>query len=154
MAELLAIVIPTLGASADLPGALAQCDDAHKAGLASQTIVSDGGSADDTVAIARAAGADVVVGDPGRGGQLRRAAFLVSTPWMLVLHADTRLSPEWLEAVAGHVRNFPDAAGYFGLRFSNRSVAARTVAAGANLRARYLGLPYGDQGLLDRKSVV
>src|SRR5215213_1856936 len=65
----LTIVIPTLNEEAALrdflPAALAAAD---------EVVVSDGGSAEGTVAVARELGARVVTGPPGRGGQLTRGA--------------------------------------------------------------------------------
>ena len=52
-----------------------------------------------------------------------------------------------------HMRDRPGRAGWFRLRFDRGGVAARGVAAWANLRATVLGLPYGDQGLLVSRAV-
>ena len=68
----LSIVIPTLNESAALPLLLA--DLSPLLGTLAEVIVSDGSSTDDTVAIAAAAGARVVVAPRGRGAQLREGA--------------------------------------------------------------------------------
>ena len=68
--------------------------------------------------------------------------------WLLFLHADTHLAPGWAAAVLRHLRDAPDRAGYFRLRFRAEGAAPWIVARWANFRARVLGLPYGDQGLL------
>lgn len=140
------VIIPTLNAEQSLPASLAALAEGLSEGLIRDLIISDGGSTDTTHFIAQAAGADLVVGPPSRGGQLRRGAQVAQGEWLLILHADTVLQPGWTTAVAGTLGQ-PGA--YFGqLRFDTTGIAARIVAGWANTRARRLGLPYGDQALL------
>lgn len=142
----LSIVIPTLDAEAGLPDCLAALIEGVAAGLVRDLVVSDGGSTDATRAIAEAAGARWVEGPAGRGGQLRRGVAASAGTWLMVLHADTVLSPGWTKAVEdGIARATP---GYFRLRFCAKGLAPQIVAGWANLRARLFGLPFGDQGLL------
>ena len=49
---------------------------------------------------------------------------------------------------AGVDGGYPDYAAFFELRYRSDARAARTLERRANRRARMLGLPYGDQGLL------
>ncbi|HEY1145114.1 MAG TPA: glycosyltransferase, partial [Allosphingosinicella sp.] len=95
---MLSVVIPTLNGGAHLRA----CLDAL-AGEADEVIVVDGGSTDDSVAIAEAAGAQVVRSERGRGIQLRAGAEAARGEWLLFLHSDTHLGPGWREAVAAHV---------------------------------------------------
>ena len=110
----------------------------------------DGGSTDDTVAIARQTGATVVTAPAGRGGQLAAGASVGDASWILFLHADTILEPGWANAVRGFTSRRANIgkAGYFRLRFDSADPRARRVERLASWRARRLGLPYGDQGLL------
>jgi len=64
--------------------------------LAAQIVVLDSGSSDDTVAIARAKGATVVITPdwPGFGPQKNRALDLATQPWVLSIDADERLTPD------------------------------------------------------------
>ena len=66
----------------------------------------------------------------------------------MFLHADTALSRDWAERTSDHVMTKPDYAAFFELRYRSDARAARTLEKRANRRARMLGLPYGDQGLL------
>ena len=142
------VIVPTLDAEAELPAALACLGEGLDAGLIRELVIADGGSTDGTGAIAEAAGAVFVEGPAGRGGQLRRGAAAAQGEWLLFLHADSRLAPGWSGALLQHLRDRADRAGYFRLAFRAEGPAPRLVAGWANLRARALGLPYGDQGLL------
>ncbi len=144
----ISIVIPTLNAADELPGTLASLGEGLQEGLIREVILSDGGSTDGTRAIADAAGAGWVTGAAGRGGQLARGVAAAEGAWLLCLHADTHLGPGWTTAVLAHLRDAPDRAGHFRLRFRAEGLAPRIVASWANWRSRVLGLPYGDQGLL------
>lgn len=144
----ISIIIPTLDAASDLPGCLASLIPGLEANLVREVIVSDGGSGDATVRIADDAGADVVSGLAGRGQQLARGAAAARGSWLLFLHADTLLMPDWPDAAGKHMKWAPDKAGYFRLRFRAKGIAAAIVARWANTRSALFGMPYGDQGLL------
>ena len=139
------VVIPTLNAEAPLVALMSDLVEGVGEGLVREVIVSDGGSIDATRAAAANAGAAVVEGPPGRGGQLRRGCAAAAGDWLWAVHADTRLPSGWTAAVARHLRT--DGAGWARLAFRSDASAARHVAVWANLRSR-LGLPYGDQTLL------
>ena len=141
------VVIPTLDAAADLPATLAELAGAR---LIGEIIVADGGSSDDTVAIAGAAGARIVRAPKGRGTQLAAGAAAASGDWLLFLHADCRLAPGWEAAVEAFVAGpgVAGRAGYFAFALDDASRAARRLERMVAWRCRALGLPYGDQGLL------
>ncbi|WP_136440877.1 TIGR04283 family arsenosugar biosynthesis glycosyltransferase [Pacificoceanicola onchidii] len=147
----ISIVIPTFNAESGLPGCLGALGEGLSAGLIREVIFSDGGSADATLRIAEAAGAEVVTGPPSRGGQLARGARAAGGEWLLFLHADTVLEEGWSGAVLD-VLGQPGA-WYFRLRFDGTGFAPRFVAGWANLRSKLFHLPYGDQGLLIHRSV-
>ena len=140
-------VIPTLDAACELPPLLAALASEP---LIREIIVSDGGSRDDTLAIAKRAGARMVTQARGRGGQLAVGAAAASGDWLLFLHADCRPLPGWQQAVEAFIAA-PDAetrAGYFDLVLDDDGPAARRLERIVAWRCRMLGLPYGDQGLL------
>jgi rSAM/selenodomain-associated transferase 2 len=140
------VVIPTLNAGATLAATLA----ALRGELSVDVAVCDGGSTDDTVAIARQAGATVVTAPAGRGGQLAAGALAGDASWILFLHADTVLEPGWIGAARAFMarRTNIGKAGYFRLRFDAVDPRARRVERLAAWRSSRFGLPYGDQGLL------
>lgn len=142
----LSIVIPTLNAADGLSRALPALAEGLMAGLIRDLVISDGGSEDDTLRIAEAAGARVVSGPASRGGQLRRGAEAADGEWLFFLHADTVLPPGWADAVGAHLPVGRPA--WCPMRFDHGGMPARFVAGWANLRARLFALPYGDQALL------
>lgn len=147
---MITVVIPTLNAAAHLPKALAPLVEGVTHGLVKQVIVTDGGSTDDTIAIAEAAGCDVIRSEAGRSKQLRAGAAAAKAKWLLFLHADTVLSPGWIEEAERFISS-PQShmrAAAFKFAFDDASPQARRVAYWARLRVRWFKLPYGDQGLL------
>lgn len=118
-----------------------------------QIIVSDGLSTDDSVKQAVLAGAQIAIGHPGRGQQLRRAVSLATdSDWYLFIHADSELPDNWYELVQHHIESFPSKAGFFNLKFASKKWAARWVELMVAWRCMKFpfgwALPYGDQGLL------
>lgn len=148
MPALISVVIPTLNAARHLPATAEALLAGVTEGLVAELVISDGGSTDDTALIARELGAVWVEGAPGRGAQIARGVAAAQADWLLILHADTQLSEDWTDSAAQHISRHAEDAGWFRLRFLASGLAPRLVERGANLRARFLGLPYGDQGLL------
>jgi rSAM/selenodomain-associated transferase 2 len=148
----MSVVIPTLDAAEELPGALAALAGSR---IAREVIVSDGGSRDGTVTIAKAVGARVLVGSCGRGTQLIAGAEAATAGWLLFLHADCRLARGWEEAVIDFISQpgAAERAGYFRLTLDDAVPAARRLERVVAWRCRALALPYGDQGLLIARSL-
>ncbi len=141
------VVIPALDEEASLVRGLAPILDA-----ADRVVVSDGGSRDGTVEVARRAGATVVESAPGRGIQLNRGAAELDTDILLFLHADTRLPEGGLDSVRQAIRDGCVGGGFL-VRFDSRR---RSLALGSrlvNLRSRVGRIPLGDQAQFVRRDV-
>ncbi len=98
---------------------IAARDEAHQicaciesVAFADEVLVLDSGSKDDTVALARQAGAVVHQTDwPGFGLQKRRGVALASADWVLVIDADERVDAALQQEILAAIRT-PVADGY------------------------------------------
>jgi rSAM/selenodomain-associated transferase 2 len=145
----LSIIIPALDAEAVLPLCLSALMPGLEAGLIREVILVDGGSEDQTRRLAEGAGATVTSApEKGRAAQMRHGVETARGDWLLFLHADTALSRDWAERAKAHISERSDKAAAFTLAYRSDHPMAKRVARRANWRARALGLPYGDQGLL------
>lgn len=142
----LSVIIPTLNEEHSLPGTLSTCFEED----ALEVLVVDGGSDDNTLLIAQQAGAVILKSAPGRALQLNNGASGANGNILLFLHADTLLPKGFLSLVVEALRKPGVAGGAFSLRIDSRRKALRCISAGANLRSRLLGMPYGDQALFVR----
>ncbi|HEU0159302.1 MAG TPA: TIGR04283 family arsenosugar biosynthesis glycosyltransferase [Hyphomicrobiaceae bacterium] len=150
---MISVVIPTLDSEASLPATLASLVTAAVDGLVREVIVVDGGSRDATAAIADSSGARVLVGPRGRGSQLALGAKEARFPWLLFLHADTRLGDGWEREALAFLRRVdsedsPLGAAAFRFALDDQGLRPRLLERLVALRCMLLRLPYGDQGLL------
>jgi len=145
----LSIIVPTLDAASDLAVTLASLRVAD-AGFVGEIIVVDGGSGDATHTIARGAGCKMLAAPRGRGPQLAAGGAAATCDWLLFLHADTRLAPEWAVAAAAFMAapGNRERAAVFRFALDDTAPRARLLERIVDLRYRLLALPYGDQGLL------
>ncbi len=151
--DMISIVIPTLNANAVLAPTLASLVPALASGVLRDVVLVDGGSSDETVEIAEAAGLTIVPSERGRGTQLRAGVETAKGDWLLFLHADTVLEAGWDEEVRTFVerikqRKRPDTAAAFRFVLDDVGFMPRLVEWGVAWRCTLLGMPYGDQGLL------
>ena len=87
--------------------------------------------------------------EPGRAHQQNLGASVASGDWLWFVHADSRLRSETLRELQRFMAQRSHALGWFTLAFRRDGPRWTALnAAGANWRARWLGLPFGDQGLV------
>ncbi len=158
MEPMISVIIPTLNSEADLSGTLAALIPAAVEGLVREVIIVDGGSKDRTLLIAENSGAEIVTGPAGRGAQLKAGAARARQPWLLFLHADTELSPNW-DQIASHFMEKVDrervapSAAAFRFRLMDEGWQPRALEAAVGVRCALFKAPYGDQGLLIPRSL-
>jgi rSAM/selenodomain-associated transferase 2 len=118
---------------------------------ATEIIVSDGGSRDRTLEIAREAGVSRIVQSlPGRGVQMNSGAQLAENEFVLFLHADNELSDHALEQLCDHEKV---AWGAFRQRIDSPRKIYRLLEWGNQWRVQWRGVPFGDQGIFVRRSL-
>lgn len=148
----LTVVVPVLNEEQLIANALArllrQLPDAD-------IIVVDGGSLDRTVSLAQhLTGVTVLQGPHGRAQQMNLGAAHASGDVLLFLHADTQLPDTAREAIAIVLADPDVVGGAFRIRTTAEPPPWWAFALhAADLRSRYSGLPYGDQGIFCRAAV-
>jgi rSAM/selenodomain-associated transferase 2 len=145
----LGVVIPCRNEAASLPALLAQLQTAPE--LVAAVVVVDGGSHDGTARLAGLGGAQVLRCSPNRGLQLATGVAALTTPWLLLLHADLRLPPGWAAAIGRAIERSDASQGpawWFELGIQGRDPALKLVELAVAWRSRWRQLPYGDQGLV------
>ncbi len=142
----LAVIIPTLNEARNL---LPLLSDLFRFHPRPRIVIVDGGSSDATVEVARAEGVRVLSAPRGRACQMNVGAASVSSPWLLFLHADSRIPTSTRRALAQWLESPPpEAAAHFEFQLDAKGLWWSILEGGQRLRERFTGLAYGDQGLL------
>jgi rSAM/selenodomain-associated transferase 2 len=144
----LSIIIPALDEARDIGATL---DAAARVKGDVEVIVVDGGSADETVEVARRRGARVVSAPRGRGAQMHAGALEARGELLWFLHADTLAPADAAECIARALRDPRAVGGNFRIRFDGSGGAARFLTW-LYPRLRRLGLAYGDSGIFVRRA--
>ena len=143
----ISIIIPVLNEEQ----AIGSCLDRLSGQPGLEIIVVDGGSSDQTIDVIAAHGLHPVLSAAGRGLQQHTGAKAASGDILLFLHCDTRLPDNFTSLVHRILQQDGVAAGAFQLAIDAKGVGLRIIESGANLRSRFLGLPYGDQALFVKR---
>ena len=112
-------------------------------------LLVDGGSTDNTSAVAAAAGASVLASPRGRGLQCARGAAIATGEWLLFLHADTILPGNAAAAVAAFMARPEAKIATFRLRFDRAGWFLRSGAWCTRFDSVFTR--FGDQGILVRR---
>jgi len=147
--ELISVIIPAFNEENRIARAVASVIDS----AAVEVIVADGSSSDATAEKARAAGAEVVVSEAGRGLQMNAGSRLARGDILLFLHADTRLPENFRTDIEQVLCDRQNIAGGFRLSIDDSAQGLRLVEWGANLRSKYQQMLYGDQAIFVRRKV-
>lgn len=96
----------------------------------------------------------LVMSEGSRAASLNAGARKATGCLLWFLHADSRLAPDTLDALMSAHSRHRRALHFFDLRFDAAAgPLVRLNEIGANIRARFLGVPFGDQGLACSRDV-
>ena len=143
------IIVPTLNEELILKKTLMQIQQLSPHEL----IVSDGGSTDNTKSIAQKLSHHVITGSVGRAMQMNSGANQATGDIFLFLHADNRLEPKSYQKMLECMENPKWIGGAFTLCIESNKWSINLITLLANIRSRYFGIVYGDQGVFVRAEV-
>lgn len=142
-------MIPVLNEAARLPGLLSSLP------FDAEVIVVDGGSSDDSVAVAsqgHLCRVKVIESRKGRAIQMNAGAAEATGDILLFLHADTRV-PQSLTVDLQRFWLSGAAWGRFDVRLDADNLAFRVIETMMNWRSRLTGIATGDQAIFVKRSV-
>ena len=147
MRPALCIVIPVLDEARTLAARLQALQGLRQRGAC--VVVVDGGSQDDTLAIAGAHADLALLAPRGRASQMNAGAAACPADVWLFLHADTTL-PDNADALVRQATSGRFGWGRFDVRIDSPRPLLRLVSTMMNLRSRWTGITTGDQALFVR----
>jgi len=147
----ISVVIPTLNEAAELPATLEKLRAVP--GIL-EIIVADGGSTDDTVAVASSLQCGVIHSARGRGTQLRTGAQAALGEIIVFLHADTWVRSDFEEAIHAALNDPDIVAGGCYKVFREPSVLMRGSRVRCWIRFHLLRRFMGDQAMFVRRETL
>ncbi len=118
-----------------------------------EVVLVDGGSADESVAMARSAGLRVISSAPGRALQMNAGAASTSGKVLLFLHADTVLPEGGLNEILQGLSRSGSRWGRFDVEIEGRPRMLRVIAFMMNVRSRWSRIATGDQAIFVERSL-
>ncbi|MGQ4646651.1 TIGR04283 family arsenosugar biosynthesis glycosyltransferase [Lyngbya aestuarii] len=147
--EKISIIIPALNEASKISTVLARALEAGNV----EVILVDGGSQDETVAIAQSTGVKVISTAAGRAHQMNAGATVATGEILIFLHGDTHLPTEFDTLVRQALQETRTVAGAFELRVDAQLRGLRLLEKMVNVRSRFFSMPYGDQAIFLRATV-
>lgn len=147
----ISVIIPTLNEAAHIRTVLNALAPWREGGH--EIIVVDGGSRDDTEALARPLVDELLHSAPGRARQMNCGAVRATGELLLFLHADSLLPQDAEQAVLEAIEKQGCLWGRFDVRLSGRHPLLAVVALLMNLRSCLSAIATGDQAIFVRREV-
>ncbi len=151
--QALSIVIPCLNEANNLPLLIA---DLQRWPYKIEICVCDACSTDLSVLVAELAGAKVIQNlEANRGKQLHCGACNTKGDWLLFLHADSRMTRSWPKTIEKIInqKESEDSAWFFDFRIQGSGLWLKFLEIAVAIRSNIFKRPYGDQGLLIKRSL-
>jgi GT2 family glycosyltransferase len=155
---LISVVIPTLNSERQVVPTLSALVSGAAVGIVRDVVLADGGSKDETEAVADAAGCIFVKTEADLGAQLREGARAASRgEWILFLDPGGMLEEGWTREVrkfldtVGRAGHADKRAATFRLAYEGFGMKPRFAEAAASARLALTGRPRAEQGLLISK---
>jgi rSAM/selenodomain-associated transferase 2 len=145
----ISIIVPTFNEARCLSETLTQIQQLSP----HQLIVSDGGSNDNTIEIAKNFTEFVIKGPSGRAPQMNAGAQIATGNIFLFLHADSRIEPASYKKMLHSMKNPEKIGGAFSLCIDSEKWSLKLITRLANIRSKYLGMAYGDQAFFVKSSI-
>jgi rSAM/selenodomain-associated transferase 2 len=147
----ISIIIPTINEANNLPLLLSDLSVIQKEG---EIIIVDCGSEDKTIDVANIYGAKVFKSEErNRGLQLDIGAKNSKGDWLIFLHADTRLTHDWLKKINLVLKGDKNYIYNFTFKINHKKIIYRVLEILVNFRSQYFKQPYGDQGLIIHRTI-
>ena len=117
-------------------------------------VIVNGGAPDERLtAVCHRSDVRLLTSAPGRGCQMNVGASAAAGRWIVFLHADTRLPPQWSDEIRQAGADPNVVGGSFRFRLDSSAWQARLIERAVDRRVRWLDLAYGDQALFVRRDV-
>jgi len=142
------IIVPTLNEAQGLRDTLTQIQQL----CPHELVVSDGGSDDNTLKIAKKFTEHVVSGPAGRALQMNAGAQIATGDIFIFLHADSRIERASYEKMLHSLKSSEKIGGAFSLCIDSDKWSLRLITRLANLRSKFFGMAYGDQAFFVKNS--
>lgn len=124
--------------------------------IPAEILVIDGGSSDNTLALAQCdPRVRTVQSPPGRGTQIARGYRQAKGDLLVIVHADSRLGPDSIKNIWQHcVNNTHVAGGACTARYQHPALRFRITETLNDLRVLWFGIAFGDQVQFFRRAAI
>ena len=143
-------IIPTLNEEAVIRKTL-ECLQAERAN-GHEVVLVDGGSQDQTIALAQEYVDYTIQSAPGRSVQMNRGATVSQGDILCFLHADTLTPKNCAAVIEEAIAKTGRPWGRFDVRLSGSHCAFRIIETMINVRSRLSGIATGDQGIFVQRA--
>lgn len=143
--RLLTVVVPVLNEISRMEALMSQLN-----ALPCPIIVVDGGSTDGSYEYLHDSTRNhisILSSEPGRAVQMNLGASRAASPYLLFLHADTRLPYQGVSLVIELLESTRTVWGRFDITFDDPSRAFKVIALCMNWRSAFTGICTGDQAI-------